>query len=60
MKLCLTGTIFKCDASYVEGNPIPLNEVRQNAEKYWQGQIISSEKLEYLFVGKARVVDIIN
>lgn len=59
LELSLTGTIFKSDASFVEGNPIPLNVLREKAKKYWSGVIESEDNIEYLFYGEAEVVRVL-
>ncbi|MFA1818992.1 DUF2441 domain-containing protein [Virgibacillus oceani] len=59
LELSLTGVVFKCDATFVEGNPIPLSKVRENANKYWGGHVLDNKKVEYLFTGKAKVIKVL-
>ncbi|PGM98060.1 hypothetical protein CN959_23045 [Bacillus cereus] len=52
--------LFKCDASLIEGNPKALSRVRNNAMRYWKGEITNKEKVEYLVEGEVKVVHILN
>ncbi|PGZ93499.1 hypothetical protein COE51_23870 [Bacillus pseudomycoides] len=56
----IKGNIFKCDASLVEGNPKAIEKVRKDAMRYWQGEIVNSNKIEYLAEGDIKVVRILD
>ncbi|MCM3736247.1 DUF2441 domain-containing protein [Bacillus cytotoxicus] len=56
----ITGNLFECDASLIEGNPIAISKVRDNAMRYWQGEIVNSSKIEYLATGDIKVVHILD
>lgn len=57
LKLKLTGDIFIGDASFILRQNISLNEKREQAKLYWSGARKNNIN-EYLFTGKAEVVDI--
>lgn len=59
LEVKLNGKLFCGDAHWVENNPSPLNEIRDKAVHYWNGNIFKFEKLEYLFEGQAEVVSLI-
>lgn len=58
VKLELTGNIFCGDASLILRQNISLNKKKEQAKKYWNG-IKDKSINEYLFIGTARVIDII-
>lgn len=58
VKLELTGKCVTCDASYVLRQNISLNKKRDQAKKYWSGEVKDNEK-EVLFEGIAVVKEII-
>lgn len=59
LKMVLEGNLSKHDATHIEGNPRSLIKLREDAKRYWSGEIIDSNKTEYLFEGKAKVVEIL-
>ncbi|KAF0822524.1 DUF2441 domain-containing protein [Cytobacillus firmus] len=59
LELEVTGAVFKCDASFIEGNPMKLNDVRERAIRYWSGEILDTKKVEYLFEGTAKVTRVL-
>jgi len=59
-KMKLSGKLHKCDATLIDIHPNNKIVVRELAEKYWGGEITqNSNKVEYLFEGKAELVEII-
>lgn len=60
-KMKLTGNLQKCDASLIDIHPNNKNVVRDLARRYYSGEIVSnSEKIEYLFEGKAEIIGKVN
>ena len=59
VKLNLTGTIFKGDASFVLRQNISLNKKKEQARKYWNGERKDNIN-EHLFIGTAVVEDVLN
>ena len=59
LKLKLTGKIFLGDASLILRQNISLNKKKEQAYKYWHGDKKDNIN-EYLFIGTAEVVKIIN
>lgn len=60
LEMSTVGKVFKCDAYWVEMQPAPLTQVRENAQSYWQGEIKDPSKIEFLFEGDATVTSILN
>lgn len=60
LELELDGILFKCDATFIEGRYLSLNDVRGNAFRYWSGEILNNNKTEYLFQGTAKVIHELN
>lgn len=58
VKLELTGKCITCDASYILRQKVSLNKKREQAKKYWNGEIKDKE-METLFEGTAVVKEII-
>jgi hypothetical protein len=59
-EVLVTGKLLKVDGSFVEGGPMPLITVRERARRYWTGEIINPDKVEYLFEGIVEVRKEIN
>jgi hypothetical protein len=60
LKVSVDGNLFKCDASYIEGNPRKLNDLRNESNKYWNGEMSGNNKVEYLLEGEATVLEELN
>ncbi|WP_368652359.1 DUF2441 domain-containing protein [Ornithinibacillus sp. 4-3] len=59
VKMKLNGKLFSGDAHWVEAQPKPFRDLSRYAEFYWDGQIFRPGKLEYLFEGKAEVIELV-
>lgn len=57
LALSLMCTNFKFDATHIEGHPVPLSTL-EKVKKYWDGKILNNNNVEYLFIGKAKVINI--
>ncbi|MFY0137733.1 hypothetical protein BK785_14400 [Bacillus thuringiensis serovar bolivia] len=56
----VAGEVFKGDASFVNGQGLSLNTVKQKAERYWNGESLDNSKVEYLIAGEVRIVKLLN
>jgi hypothetical protein len=60
LKLELTGDVFHANEQYLQLSLKPLVFLKEEARNYWKGKTGDySKNDEYLFVGKAKVIDII-
>lgn len=59
VKMKLNGVLFEGDAHWIELPPSPLKKVREYAQYYWQGSIFRFGKMEYIFEGRAEVIEIV-
>lgn len=59
VKMKLNGVLFEGDAHWIELSPAPLKKVRKNAYHYWSGYIFRPGKMEYIFEGKAEVIELV-
>ncbi|SEQ23943.1 Protein of unknown function [Virgibacillus subterraneus] len=59
VKMELNGKLLEADAYWIESEPDALSEIRKRAAYYWQGAIFRPGKMEYLFEGEAKVIEIV-
>lgn len=59
VKMKLNGVLFEGDAHWIELSPTPLEKVREKAYYYWNGCIFRPGKMEYIFEGKAEVIELV-
>lgn len=57
LRLSLTGTIHRCDAKFLMNESEPLATTYEKAERYWRGEMSGNPLPEFLFSGKAKVIE---